>query len=174
MAPIEAHAFVGLGGNLGDPQTRIEQALLALDAIPATRLVRRSRLYRSAPWGMTQQPAFVNAVAQLATTLAPRDLLDALLAIERANGRERDGLRWGPRTLDLDLLLHGDCQLDQPGLTLPHPYIAERAFVLVPLGEIAPRLQLPGGARIDELLARLGPHEVVPIDVVEPDARGGK
>lgn len=174
MASTEARAFVGLGGNLGDPQAHIEHALQALDMLPSTRLVRRSRLYRSAPWGITEQPPFVNAVAELATTLAPRDLLDALLAIERANGRERDGSRWGPRTLDLDLLTYADLQLDEPGLVLPHPHISARAFVLVPLAELDPDMLIPDGGRVHELLACVDARDCVAIAVVEPDGRGGE
>ena len=174
MASTEARAFVGLGSNLGDPQACIEQALLALDALPSTRLVRRSRLYRSAPWGITDQPAFVNAVAELTTALTPRELLDALLAIERANGRERNGPRWGPRTLDLDLLTYADLQLDEPGLALPHPHISSRAFVLVPLAELDPDLLLPGSGRIHELVAQVDARDCLAITVVEPDGRGGE
>ncbi|MEO5558384.1 MAG: 2-amino-4-hydroxy-6-hydroxymethyldihydropteridine diphosphokinase, partial [Dokdonella sp.] len=103
-------AWVGLGSNLDDPALQLQRALLALAKLPHTRVLRHSRLYRSEPWGIPDQPAFVNAVAELQTSLQPRDLLDALLAIERVQGRRRDGTRWGPRTLDLDLLSYADRQ----------------------------------------------------------------
>jgi 2-amino-4-hydroxy-6-hydroxymethyldihydropteridine diphosphokinase len=144
-------AFVGLGANLGEPEVQLRAALRALDALPGTRLLRQSRLYRSAPWGIEAQPAFVNAVAQLQTSLAPEQLLAGLLAIERAAGRERVE-RWGPRVLDLDLLLHDELCLQLPGLTLPHRHMHERAFVLVPLAEIAPGLTVPGRGVIGDLL----------------------
>ncbi len=147
--------YIGLGSNLADPQAQVEGGLRALGGLAETRLLRRSRLYRSAPWGRADQPEFVNAVAQLETTLAPQILLDALLTIERQAGRERDTTRWGPRVLDLDILLYGDVVLDEPGLHLPHPHLHERVFVLMPLCEIAPELQIPGLGRADALLARL-------------------
>lgn len=156
-------AYIGLGSNLADPRAQVEGALLALAALAATRLLRRSCLYRSAPWGRADQPEFVNAVAQLDTTLAPQSLLDALLAIERDAGRERDTTRWGPRVLDLDILLYGDVVLDEPGLHLPHPHLHERVFVLMPLCEIAPQLQIPGHGRADALLMRLDSSTCQPL-----------
>ena len=147
--------YIGLGSNLADPQAQVESGLRALAELAQTRLLRRSRLYRSAPWGRADQPEFVNAVAQLDTALAPQILLDALLAIERHAGRERDATRWGPRVLDLDILLYGDLLLDTPGLHLPHPHLRERVFVLMPLCEIAPELQIPGQGQTATLLARL-------------------
>ncbi|GAA0705700.1 2-amino-4-hydroxy-6-hydroxymethyldihydropteridine diphosphokinase [Dokdonella soli] len=157
-------AYVALGSNLDEPQRQIRLAFEALGRIPDTRLLRRSRLYRSAPWGITEQPAFVNAVAELATALGPRELLEALLAIEREQGRRRDGMRWGPRTLDLDLLIWGGMQSTQPGLELPHPRIADRAFVLVPLAELDADLVIPGVGIVRDLLARVDANECVPID----------
>ena len=148
-------AWVGLGANLDDPLAQVRSALRDLDAIVSTRLVTASSLYRSAPWGGIEQPPFVNAVAQLETRLAPHELLDALLAIERRHGRVRDGERWGPRTLDLDLLVHGDRRVATDALTLPHPHLAERAFVLVPLAEIAPDLRVSGVGVVGDLLARI-------------------
>lgn len=153
--PAAARAWVGLGGNLGDAKARLRGAFEALSRLPSTRLLRRSRLYRTPPWGIADQPDFFNAVAELETRLPPRDLLDALLGIERANGRRRDGGRWGPRTLDLDLLVYDDLQCEEAGLCLPHPRIGERAFVLVPLAELAPELHIPGSGIVGELLARL-------------------
>ncbi len=138
-------AYVGLGGNVGEPAVTLRMAFADLDALPGTRLVAASRLYRSAPVGGIAQDDFVNAVAWMETRLSPHDLLHALLAIERMHGRDRDReQRWGPRTLDLDLLMHGDAVIDEPGLQLPHPRMHERAFVLLPLLEIAPAVVIPG------------------------------
>ncbi len=136
-------AFVGLGSNLADPVAQVSRALAALDRLPRTRLVRRSSLYSSAPVGYLQQPDFINAVAQLETELAPRALLDALLALEHECGRTREFL-YSPRTLDLDLLLYDDMAHHEHGLTIPHPQMHLRAFVLQPLLEIAPDCIIPG------------------------------
>ncbi len=138
-------AFVGLGANLGDAPGTVREAMRALDVLPQTRLLRASRLYRSRAWGVETQPDFINAVAMLESRLPARTLLDELLAIERAHGRERAAeVRWGPRTLDLDLLLHGDSIIDEPGLRVPHPHLHERAFALLPLVEVAPDAVIPG------------------------------
>lgn len=145
-------AYVALGGNLGDPRRQLLDAVDALAHLPGTRLLRRSRLYRTPPWGVLEQPPFVNAAALLETTLAPHALLDALLAIEHGAGRVR-AERNGPRTLDLDLLHMEGVRLDDERLTLPHPRIAERAFVLLPLNDVAPDLLLPGQGRVADLLA---------------------
>jgi len=147
-------AYVALGSNLGEPRQQILDALAALDTLPRTCLKARSHLYRTPPWGVLEQPAFVNAVAQLDTALAPQALLDALLMLEQAAGRVR-GVRNGPRTLDLDLLHMDGVQLDDARLSLPHPRIAERAFVLLPLADVAPDLVLPGQGSVRELLARV-------------------
>lgn len=147
-------AFVGAGGNLGAVAATLRAAFAELDALPATRISRVSRLYRTPPWGDTAQPAFLNAAVALDTALDPRALLEALLAIERRHGRRREaGARWGPRTLDLDLLLYGDRVIDEPGLRVPHPHLHARAFVLAPLAEIAPGLEVPGQGRVRHLLA---------------------
>jgi 2-amino-4-hydroxy-6-hydroxymethyldihydropteridine diphosphokinase len=147
-------AYIGLGGNLGDVSAMLESAFAALDALPNTRLTARSSIYRSPAWGMTDQPAFLNAVAALDTALDQDALLAELLRIERAAGRERVGaMRWGPRTLDLDLLLYADAVIDQPGLRVPHPHLHERAFVLLPLVEIAPDAIVPGRGRVADLAA---------------------
>lgn len=149
-------AFVGLGGNLGEVAATLRAATDALAQLPATRLLRASRLYRTPAWGLEQQPDFINGVVALETSLAPRELLDALLRIEREFGRERDGgLRWGPRSLDLDLLLHGDAVVEQAGLRLPHPHLHERAFALVPLLEIAADILIPGQGSAQDALSRL-------------------
>ena len=136
-------AFIGLGANLGDPQRQVQQAFRELDAIPHTRVVRTSSLYRSAPLGYTEQPSFVNAVAQVETGLPAERLLAELQSIEAAHGRRRSFAN-APRTLDLDLLLFGDAVLDVPGLKIPHPRMHERAFVLLPLVEIAEGVAIPG------------------------------
>jgi 2-amino-4-hydroxy-6-hydroxymethyldihydropteridine diphosphokinase len=149
-------ACIGLGANLGDATATVQAALQALDALPHTRLVKASRLYRTPAWGKTDQPAFVNAAAVLETELDARALLDAMLGIERDHGRERlDGQRWGARTLDLDLLLYGQDVIDEPGLHVPHPHLHERAFALVPLVEIAPDLDIPGHGRAADLVAAM-------------------
>ncbi|WP_153131484.1 2-amino-4-hydroxy-6-hydroxymethyldihydropteridine diphosphokinase [Dechloromonas hortensis] len=135
-------AYIALGANLGDPAATVRAAFAALANLPHSRLVRSSSLYRTAPVGLTEQPEFINAAAALETTLAPEALLDALFDIEARFGRQR-AERNGPRTLDLDLLLYADLELDLPRLTLPHPRLHLRAFVLQPLAEIAPDLRLP-------------------------------
>lgn len=145
-------AYVGLGSNLDDPAAQVESALAELDRLSGTRLVRRSALYRTRPVGYAEQPDFVNAVAELETALEPEALLRALLALEQAHGRVR-GIRNGPRTLDLDLLLYGGCTRRSADLTLPHPRLHERAFVLVPLHEIAPDARVPGRGSVSALLA---------------------
>lgn len=153
MNPVVA--YVGLGGNVGDAAATLRAAFAELDALPETRLLRASRLYRTPAWGVADQPDFVNAAAMLETALPAQALLVHLLAIERAHGRERDAdRRWGPRTLDLDLLLYGDAVLDEPGLHLPHPRLHERAFALMPLVEIAPDAVIPGIGRAADALAR--------------------
>lgn len=148
-------AYIGLGSNLADPRAQVERALLCLARMPQSRMLRSSRLYRSAPWGVLDQPEFVNAAAAVETDLPAQALMQALLAIERDAGRDRRGDRWGPRILDLDLLLYGTLMLEQPGLQVPHPHLHERAFVLVPLAEIAPDLDVPGRGPISALLERV-------------------
>jgi 2-amino-4-hydroxy-6-hydroxymethyldihydropteridine diphosphokinase len=155
--------YIGLGANLDNPRRHVERAAAALAGLPASRLERVSRLFRTAPLGPADQPDYINAAACLITRLPPRALLEALQAIERAHGRVRDGTRWGPRTLDLDILVFGSRHSAWPGLTLPHPEVHRRAFVLVPLAEVAPaNLDVPGQGRLDALLA------AVPKDGVEP------
>ena len=163
VAPVTA--FVALGANLGNPAAQLAAALSELAALPQTRLIKHSSLYRSAPVGADYrgQPDFINAVAQIETALAPHALLDALLALERAHGRTRES-RNAPRTLDLDLLLYGDLRQHEPGLTLPHPDLHERAFVLVPLAEIAAGAKVPGHGRVAELLNNIDAGGVVKLD----------
>ncbi len=146
--------FVGLGANLGDPATQLRTAVEALEALPRTQVTAVSSFYRSAAIGPAGQPDYCNAVARLDTALQPEALLDALLAIEDMAGRLR-GERWAARVLDLDLLVYAGVVCHSPRLTLPHPALAQRAFVLVPLAEIAPDLCIPGLATVGELLARL-------------------
>ncbi|WP_460762680.1 2-amino-4-hydroxy-6-hydroxymethyldihydropteridine diphosphokinase [Lysobacter fragariae] len=154
-------AFVGLGANLGDAAATVRDAFKALDNLSQTRMLRASRLYRTPAWGRTDQPDFVNAVVMLETQLSPRDLLDSMLDIEHDAGRERDaGDRWGPRTLDLDLLLFGDVVMDEPGLHVPHPRLVERAFALVPLVEIAPDAMIPGIGAARDALAKLDQQSI--------------
>lgn len=147
-------AYIGLGSNLGGPAGQVRAALRDLAAIPQTQLQQVSPLYRSPPLGPPDQPDYINAVAALETALAPEALLDALQALETRHGRVRDGQRWGPRTLDLDLLLYGEQQLATPRLTVPHPGLPQRAFVLYPLADIAPELQVPGSGSVQALLAQ--------------------
>ncbi|MEP7029216.1 MAG: 2-amino-4-hydroxy-6-hydroxymethyldihydropteridine diphosphokinase [Candidatus Eisenbacteria bacterium] len=150
-------AYIGLGSNLGEREALLKAALEQIEALPETRLGRVSSLYDTTPVGELDQPNFLNAVAQIETELTARQLLWNLLLIERRLGRVRHAARrYGPRTIDLDLLLHGDLVLESEELTLPHPELARRAFVLVPLVEIEPRLLHPGlGLTVTELLERL-------------------
>ena len=141
---------MGLGSNLGDREQAIRNAA---EAIGATRL---SEIRETEPWGYADQPLFLNAVAEVETELGPQALLDELLDVERRLGRERaDGPRYGPRTIDLDLLLYGDEVIDEPGLTVPHPHLHERRFVLEPLAELAAELAVPGRGPVSDLLAAL-------------------
>lgn len=137
-------AYIGFGSNLADPLRQITHARATLAAWPGIHELAFSSLYRSAPLGPRDQPDYLNAVAAIATTLDVHALLAVLQTIEQQHGRRRNGVRWGPRTLDLDLLLYGDTVLTTPQLTLPHPGLLQRAFVLYPLYEIAPDLEIPG------------------------------
>ncbi len=161
-------AFIALGSNLGDPAQQIRSALRALAALPETRLVRQSSFYRNPPEGGLAQPEFVNAAAQIETRADPRELLDRLLEIERAHGRARDFPN-APRTLDLDVVLYGDRVVREPGLTIPHPRMLERAFVLVPLAEIAPDAAVPGRGRVADLAARLDASALVKLTEATTD-----
>ncbi|MCB1561521.1 MAG: 2-amino-4-hydroxy-6-hydroxymethyldihydropteridine diphosphokinase [Xanthomonadales bacterium] len=146
--------YIALGSNQDEPVIQIDRALATLDAHPDIRVAAVSRLYRTPPWGVTEQPPFVNAAARLDTALEPGVLLDVLIAVEQAAGRRRQ-LRWGPRSLDLDLLLYGDRSLDSKRLQLPHPRMHQRAFVLVPLLDIAPDLEIAPHGRAADLLLTL-------------------
>jgi 2-amino-4-hydroxy-6-hydroxymethyldihydropteridine diphosphokinase len=153
-ALAEVRAFIALGANLGNPAAQVERAFDELARLPGTRLGARSALYLSKAEGYTAQPDFVNAVAAISTRLAPRALLEALLAIEARHGRRRE-FKNAPRTLDLDLLLYDGLVLHEPGLTLPHPRMCERAFVLRPMHEIAPEQAIPGKGSVADCLAAL-------------------
>lgn len=145
--------YIGLGSNLDTPRQQLHSALEALARLPHSRLVGHSSLYASDPLGPADQPRYVNAVAALDTELQPWSLLDALQRIEQEQGRVRKAERWGPRTLDLDILLFGDRQIDDARLNVPHYHMHARPFVLYPLAELAPELQLPDGRDLHELLA---------------------
>jgi 2-amino-4-hydroxy-6-hydroxymethyldihydropteridine diphosphokinase len=142
-------AYIGLGSNLGDREGLIRRAA---ELIGARRL---SSLHETDPWGYEDQPKFLNAAAELETPLAARQLLDHLLDVERRLGRERVGPQWGPRTIDLDLLLYGNETIDEPGLVVPHPRLREREFALRPLAELVPALKIPGNGTVQEALAGL-------------------
>jgi 2-amino-4-hydroxy-6-hydroxymethyldihydropteridine diphosphokinase len=158
-------AYVALGSNLADPPAQLRRACVALAALAGTRLVAVSAFYRNPPLGDIPQPDFVNAVAGLLTQLGPGALLRELKAIEQAHGRDRAaGQRWGPRVLDLDLLVHGGARLHEEGLELPHPGIALRNFVLFPLLEIAPGLDVPGLGPVAELARRVDGSGLVKLD----------
>lgn len=148
-------AYIALGSNLADPRRQVETALTQLALLPGTRLVLRSRPWRSAPLGPQDQPDFVNAVAGLLTLREPRELLEDLRGLERRMGKVEPAVRWGPRLIDLDLLLVGDARSDEPGLRLPHPGLHRRNFVLYPLAEIAPMLWVPGHGRVSALLGQV-------------------
>jgi 2-amino-4-hydroxy-6-hydroxymethyldihydropteridine diphosphokinase len=142
-------AYIGLGSNLGNRETLLRRAAEAIGA------VRLSPVIETEPWGYADQPRFLNAVAELETELRPRELLELLLDVERRLGRTRHGPRYGPRTIDLDLLLYGDEVIDEPGLQVPHPRLAERLFVLEPLAALVPERKIPGNGTIQEALARI-------------------
>ena len=156
-------AYVGLGANIGEPRRQLQTALKELNGLPKTRMTAASGLYRSAPVGHPDQPDFLNAVVELDTELSPDALLDNLQEIETAHGRERP-FAGAPRTLDLDLLLYGNAVLATPRITVPHPRMHERAFVLMPLAEIAPRATIPGRGTARELLAACAGQRVERID----------
>lgn len=162
-------AYIGLGANLGDPVAQLKSARQALRRQPGIRELACSRLYRSAPMGPSDQPDYINAVMAVETTLAPLPLLKVLQAVEAECGRVRSGERWGPRTLDLDLLLYGQQRIRKEELRVPHPGIAEREFVLQPLFEIAPELEIPEQGLVADLLRRC-PRLSSPLTPVDDDA----
>ena len=155
MNPLWRPAYVGIGSNLNHPQSRVHDAFGHLEALRSSGWVLRSRLYRTRPMGPQDQPEYVNAAAGLLTQLTARELLAALLGIEKSMGRNRQE-RWGPRVIDLDLIWMPGEIIDEPGLTLPHPGVSTRNFVLYPLADIAPSLAIPGHGKVSELLRRAG------------------
>ncbi len=155
-----AVVFLGLGSNLGDPKANLCEAVERLSALPEIRLVRLSSLYLTAPVGYTDQPDFINAVAEIETDLSPTELQAFTKGIERDMGRTRN-FRWGPRVIDIDLLLYDAVEISTPELTIPHPRMTERAFVVEPLAEIAPDLPLPVGLTPGEVLSALGDQGVI-------------
>ena len=150
--------YVGVGSNLDDPQTQVELAITLLDELPGCHVLKKSSLYRSAPFGDVEQGDFINAVVVVETAVPPAILLSCLKELERSRGRDFDAERWGPRILDLDILVYGDLVVDAEGLQIPHPGIAERNFVLLPLREVAADLLIPG----------LGPVADIPVDELSP------
>ena len=154
-----SRAFVAIGSNLQDPVRQVNQAFELLKQLPETRVIKSSALYRTAPVGYENQPDFINAVVEVSTQLAPLDLMRALLQAEAEQGRERPFPN-APRVLDLDLLLYDDCVMNTPELTLPHPGMYERGFVLMPLTEIAPDLQIAGKGAVTTLLAACADKDI--------------
>jgi len=148
-------AYVGLGANLGPREVTLLRAVDLLGGEPGIEVSAVSQLRETEPVGVTDQPEFLNGAVAVETTLSPRELLDALLRVEQELGRVRDGARWGPRTIDLDLLVYGDDIIDEPGLRVPHPRLHERRFALEPLVDLEPELAIPGIGKASELLARL-------------------
>ena len=152
-------AYVGLGSNIGEPRRQLTEAIIAMSGLPETRLARHSSFYRTAPIGFADQPEFLNAVAALDTRLAPGALLEGLQGIERRHHRERPFAN-APRTLDLDLLLFGEERIARPGLTVPHPRMHERAFVLQPLLELDPAISIPGKGKASAFLPATSSQKV--------------
>ena len=156
---MSRRCFIALGANLGDPVVTVRAAIGALRGLAQTEFIAVSSLYRTAPVGLKNQPDFVNAVVELLAAASATTLLESLFAIEEHFGRQRS-VKNAPRTLDLDLLLYGDAISDDPQLTLPHPRLHERAFVLAPLAEIAPQLSIPGRGRVSELLLHCADQKI--------------
>lgn len=160
-----ASALIALGGNVGDVRTTFGKAIANICGMAQAALLARSSDYLTPPWGEEQQARFVNACIEIETGLDPHALLFVLHKVEQKFGREREKeQRWGPRTLDLDLLLYADARIDEPGLHVPHPHLHERAFALRPLADVAPDAQVPGWGRVDDLLTRVDASTCVPLD----------
>ena len=160
MAMSRVHAYIGLGSNLDHPKQQIKDALLELEALPNTQLVATSSLYCSKPMGDLEQPDYINAVAKIATSLSPERLLDELQKIENQHQRSREGERWEPRTLDLDIILYADQKIVTQRLEIPHYGMADREFVLIPLQEIEEDPIIPGQEPLARLIENLPPHEL--------------
>ena len=169
MRALWRPAYVGVGGNLEQPRERVVEAIGRVSQLPDTRVELRSRLYLTHPMGPQDQPDFVNAVVGLLTRMGPRELLEALLGIERSMGRDRQE-RWGPRIIDLDLIWMVGEVIDEPGLTLPHPGVSERNFVLYPLCDIAPQLMIPGHGKVVDLRARVHGDGISVLETFEESA----
>jgi 2-amino-4-hydroxy-6-hydroxymethyldihydropteridine diphosphokinase len=163
--------WVGLGSNIGQSRRVLGRALAQTEALPDTRVDAVSPCYRTTPWGVTEQPDFLNAVVRLTTELEPLPLLHRLQSIERCLGRRDDRPRWGPREIDLDILIYADRVVSLPELTVPHPHLAQRAFVLVPLNDLSPTLEVPGQGRVEGLLASLDPDERAGVHAADPIPR---
>lgn len=148
-------AYVGIGANLGDREVTIRRALELLADRPGIEVLAVSQLRETEPWGYADQPPFLNGAAVVLTSLPAHELLDVLIGVERELGRSRAGPRYGPRTIDLDLLLYGDIEVDEPGLALPHPRLHEREFALEPLLDLDPELVIPGRGRVADILTAL-------------------
>lgn len=170
ISDVKIEAALCFGGNLGDPVRAFAAALQGLERHPQIELGRRSALWRTAPWGKTDQPEFLNMAVLVETDLPASDLLAHCLELERESGRERRD-RWGPRTLDIDILTYGEEQIAEPGLQIPHPRIAERTFVLAPLAQILPE-RVIGGRTVAQLLAALPSKDVRQDDIATARLRG--
>jgi 2-amino-4-hydroxy-6-hydroxymethyldihydropteridine diphosphokinase len=157
-------AYVAIGANLDDPLARVRESFALLDQLPRTKLVARSKLYRSRPLGPADQPDFVNAAAGLLTTLTAAQLLEELKSLEQMLGRQTASVRWGPRRIDFDLSVFGSEQISTETLTVPHPGVPVRSFVLYPLLDIAPDLAVPGHGRVRELAARISAESLAAIE----------
>jgi len=162
---MTVRAYIGIGSNLGDPVAQVQAAFRELEQLPDSRLVSCSSLYRSKPMGPTGQPDYVNAVAAVDTRMTAIALLQSLARIEDRQGRQRGPEKWGPRTLDLDLLLYGEQCISSPELTVPHPGLPQRDFVLVPLAEISGDLVIPGYGRLSCLAGSCGKHDLTRLDI---------
>ena len=163
MSTFWTPAYIALGSNLDDPRAQVLEAFKHLGGIAQPRLIASSRLYRSTPLGPQDQPEFINAAAGVLTQLSAQDLLVQLKQIEQRMGRDTPIVRWGPRRIDLDLLMHGNQRIAEPGLTLPHPGVPERNFVLYPLRDIAPEVIVPGHGPVASLAERVGDAGLVPV-----------
>jgi len=157
---LSIRAYIGVGSNLGDPVTQVKEAIEELEMLPDSILHAKSSLYSSKPMGPADQPDYVNAVVAIDTLLSADNLLQALTRIEDLQGRERGGEKWGPRILDLDLLLYGKNKINKPGLTVPHPGMHERDFVIMPLAEIAGNISIPGRGQLSVLIKQCESHSL--------------
>ena len=164
MTDVVVRAYIALGSNLENPKAQIESALVTLNTIPHSSLIKTSRFYRSTPLSGDDQPDYINAVAAFDTTLSAHDLLTELQKIEQSHGRTRSLKRWGPRTLDLDLVLYGDHIISTPRLLVPHPGISKRNFVLYPLADLDPNLIFPNGHKLQDLLEKVNQDGLVVIE----------